>query len=973
MPVLATKVRVPPRRRGLVPRDRLVDRLRFAGEHRPRLVLISAPAGFGKTTLMTQWLTSTSVADSTVAWLALDRGDADVHQFLSHLVAAIRAVAPRVGVEAESLLAAGGRPQPQDVLIGLINDLDLLAGSTVLAVDDYHVIDGPEVHDAMTFLLDNLPPRVTLAVTTRVDPPLPLARLRARAELVELRSVDLRFTPEETGSFLNDVMALQLGPGHVAALGARTEGWATGLQLAALSVRTAATGAEAPESVTGFVEAFTGSNRFVLDYLIEEVLDRRPAVERDFLLATAVLDQLTAGLCDALTGRSDGGRMLEALDRDNVFVIALDGERRWYRYHHLFAEALRARLRALDADRIGTLHGAAARWYAAAGMLPDAVTHAVAAEDAVLAADLVELGLPELRRLRHDRTLRDWLGVLPESEKRRRAMLAAAHAWSRLSEGDLDDVEPWLDAAEAALARGAAPLSGVAMSPRLAALGESRDAELRGLPTMVAVYRAAVAQARGDVAGTVAQAERALSVADRDDHDSRAAAAGFLGLAAWAAGDLDVAVDTFTGAVGSLRAAGKVTDTLGATVVLAQMVLAQGRPDEARRMYEHALDAAGRHRGPPLSIKGDLHVGLADVLREQGRLDAAEEHLRIADEFGPGGSLPENRHRWYTTAAGLQRARGDLDAAVALLDQAETHYLPGYFPDVRPIAATRARVRIAQGRLADVRAWARERASTSEPVTPALPPQRGDPGREVTADGAGGEPSLDPGDPPTYLAEYDQLTLARLLIAEGDLTGALGRLDRLLDVARAAGRRGSVIEIRLVRALAHEAAGHPDAATTDLAVALDDGVPAGYCRLFLEEGPPMARLLTRPSGPAAPGVRTHAAHLLNATSVATGSVAGPSPAGSAGGSSAGSTPTEELSGREIEVLRLLATELTGPEIARALFVSVNTLRTHTKHIFTKLGASTRRAAVARAIDQGLLSPPGAAPPVGNHQADHIRR
>lgn len=935
MPVLATKLRVPSRRRGLVPRDRLVDRLHFDEDQAPRLVLISAPAGFGKTTLLTQWLTSASGPRSTVAWLALDPGDADVHRFLTHLVAAIRVAAPEVGAEARSMLAAGGSPQPEDVLVGLINDLDLLAGSTVLALDDYHVIDAAEVHHAVTFLLDNLPSRVTLAMTTRVDPPLPLARLRARAELVEVRAADMRFTPAETDSFLNGVMALRLRPEHVAALGARTEGWATGLQLAALSVPVAGT----PEAVTGFVDAFAGSHRFVLDYLIDEVLDRQPSGVREFLLATSVLDQLNAELCDALTGRTDGRRMLDALDRANLFVVALDGENGWYRYHHLFAEALRVRLRTLDADRVGGLHRAAARWYAAAGLLTDAVPHAVAAEDAGLAADLVELGLPALRRLRQDRTLRDWLGGLPETLRRRRAMLAAATAWSRLSEGDLDGVEPWLDAAESAIARGVPPLSTVAESPGLAASVEARHAELRGLPAMVAVYRAAVAQARGDVAGTIVHAERALTLVDPDDHGSRGAAAGFLGLAAWAAGDLGTAVDTFSAAVASLRAAGKVADELGATVVLAQMVLAQGRPDDARRWYERALDAADRHDGPPLSTAGDLHVGLADVLREQDRLDEAEDHLRTADQLGSRGSLPENRHRRFTVASGLRRARGDLDAAAALLDEAETHYLPGYFPDVRPIAATRARVRIAQGRLDDARAWADERV-----------------------------PDL--ADPPTYLIEHDRLTLARLLIAEGATGAARELLDRLLDAACAADRRGSVIETLLVRALAHDANGDPETAAVDLAAALIEGVPAGYRRLFLDEGPPMDRLLARMARMGGPDARTHAEQLRAAAAkgptAAGPTAAGPPPA-------PGSGPSEALSPREFEVLRLLATDLTGPDIARTLFVSVNTLRTHTKHIFAKLEVGTRRAAVARATALGLLPTRGAATHASNHPPDHITR
>ena len=418
--------------------------------------------------------------------------------------------------------------------------------------------------------------------------------------------------------------------------------------------------------------------------------------------------------------------------------------------------------------------------------------------------------MADLRRRRQDRTLRDWLVALPDDVVRRRPLLATFVGWSRLSEGDLDGVEAWLDAAEAGL--DTTPPSTIPAAGPLAEAARDREGEVRSLPAMIAVYRASVAQARGDVDGTVSHARRALALAGPEDHFPRGAAAGFLGLAAWAAGDLGTAVDTFTEAVASLHAAGMVADELGATVVLANMWLARGRPDEARRLYERALAAAESHPGPVLSTTGDLHVGLADVLREQGDLDAAAEHLEVARELGDRASLLENRHRWYTAMAALLQAQGDLDGAIAMLDQAEPLFLPGYFPDVRPIAATRARVRIVQGRLDDARAWARERG-------------------------------VAPTDPPTYLAEYDQLTLARLLVAEGDAREALDLLDRVLDVARAAGRDGSVVEARLVRALAHHANGDADSAAADLAAALTDGVPAGYCRLFLDEGQPMAELL----------------------------------------------------------------------------------------------------------------------------------
>ena len=843
--------------------------------------------------------------------------------FLAHLVGALQVVSPGAAEEVELLLESDGAPV-EDVVAGVVDELDALPGPTVVVLDDYHVVDAAEVHAAVAFLLENLPPQVTVAMTTRADPPLPLARLRARGELIEIRAADLRFTAQEAGTFLNDVMDLRLEPDQVAALESRTEGWAVGLQLAALSARgRAGRGGGTSDETASFIEAFTGSHRFVLDYLVEEVLDTLPVRARAFLLDTSVLDELTGPLCDAVTGRDDGQELLEELERRNVFLVPLDDERTWFRYHHLFADALRSRARAADPDRVRRLHRAASGWHTAHGTLAAAVDHALAGGDAEHAAGLVELALPGARRRRDDVRLRTWLNALPDAVLSGSALLATQMVPARLSEGDLDGAERWLALGDTALGR-PAPAASV-RSPREGPLAEAaaaRDDELRALPAQAAVYRAAVAQGRGDVEATAAHARQALELARPQDHVARSGGSGFLGLAAWAAGDLAAAVEGFGEAVRSLRAAGNVTDELGTTVVLADLWLARGRPAQARELYEAALAQAQTRPGAVVAVTGDLHVGLAGVLREHGELAAAEAHLQSARALGDRASLPENRYRWFTTTAALLVSSGDLPGAVAMLDLAEPAYRPGYLPDVRPIGARRAQVQIAQGRLDLAQAWARE--------------------NQVHVD-----------DPPRFATEYEHLVLGRLLVAQhrpgtgaDGLEAALDLLDRLVEAAAGADRGGSVVEALVVRALAHRARGDVDAALEDLGRSLAAAVPAGYRRLFLDEGPVVRDLLrTAAARPGVPGAQ-EAAVLLQTAEVR------PGPGGRSLAEPPGGAGT--LSGREVEVLRLLATDLTGPEIAERLYMSINTFRTHTRHIFTKLDVTTRRAAVTRAGAAGVV-------------------
>ena len=894
MVVLGTKVHVPVLRRDLVARTRLVDQL--GADRQPRLLLLSAPAGFGKTTLLTQGLTGAAGPQRRVGWLSLDEADNDPRRFLEHVVAALETVGEFP--DAQALVSAAAPVTAEAVLTSLVNEIDLQPGQIVLALDDYHVITAPEVHEAVVFLLEHLPPQASLAMATRADPPLPLPRLRARGALLELRAADLRFTPDEAAAFLSDVMGLDLDAESVTALEAQTEGWAAGLQLAGLSLRDVA-------DTAGFVTRFSGSHRFVLDYLVDEVLRHQPHPVRRFLLETSVLRRMTGSLCDRLTGGADGTARLEALDRANVFIVGLDDRRDWYRYHHLFGDALRSRLAAESPNRVPELHRAASEWFASHDLAEDAVAHALASGDSSYAADLVESVLPDLRRERRDVMMREWLMSLPQDVVRDRALLGTYLAWVRLVAGELDGVQVALRDAEAAFAANPP----VPPSNASAAVRE----ELRTLPATIAIFRASAAQARGDADDTRRHALAALALTGPHDHMARGGALGFVGLAAWGNGNLTEAVDTFSEAVQNMGAAGDVADLLGSTVVLADMWTGRGRPDEARRLLESALATAQEHPGEALATLGDLHVAMADVLVEQNVLEAAAAHLDAATNLGEAASLLENRYRWYVTMARLRRAQGDLETAAGLLRQAQPLHLPGFFPDLRPIAAQLARLHVARGQLEPAQSWADGR---------------------TTSQGGGR----------TYLDEFAQLTVVRLLIAQFRQTGARALLeeavqflDDLVPGAIEGGRDGSLLEISILRAMAHQARADRAGASVELGDALQAAKRGGYVRLFLDEGSPMLDLLNQLTGPAdATGyarLLLDAAHAQPAVETA---------------------QTEGLSEREVEVLRLLASARTGPQIADDLFVSINTLRTHTKHIFTKLDVNTRRAAVERATELGVL-------------------
>ncbi|HET9927893.1 MAG TPA: tetratricopeptide repeat protein, partial [Rubrobacter sp.] len=757
------------------------------------LTLISAPAGFGKTTLLGEWVAG---CERPAAWLSLDEADSDPTRFLAYLVAALQTIAPNIAEGVLGMLQSPQPPPTEAVLTTLLNETATIEDDLALVLDDYHVIDVRAVDDALAFVLEHLPPRMHLIISTREDPHLPLARLRARGQLGELRAADLRFTPSEAAEFLEGVMGLDLSAEDIAALEDRTEGWIAGLQLAALSMR-------GREDVAGYIRAFAGDNRYVVDYLVEEVLQRQPERVRSFLLQTSILERLSGPLCDAVTDQERSNALLEALERGNLFVVPLDDRRHWFRYHHLFADVLRARLMEEQPDRAPTLHRRTSEWYERNGSPTDAIRHALAAEDFERAAGLVELAALEMLGSSQE-TLYRWLMALPDEVVRARPVLSVYYAFALLGRGGFEafdahlrDAERWLDTSAETSERREAPSVEMVVVDEVA---------FRSLPGTIAVARAYHAGALGDVFCAADHARRALDLLPDDDHLWRGAAASLLGIAYWTSGDLEAAYRSFADGVSHQQMTGHVRFQIAGTYILADIRIAQGRLNEAVRTYEQSLQVA-TEQGEPVWGTANLYVGLSELHRERGDLEAAKQHLLRSKELGEHVvGLPETRYRWYVAMARIKEAQGDLDGALDLLDEAERQYVESPDPDVRPVAALKTRVWVAQGRLTEALGWTRERGLSAH-------------------------------DDLSYLREFEHITLARVLIAryksdreERYIHEAMGLLERLLIAAEEGGRMGSVMEMLVLQALAYEAQGDSSTALVPLERALTLAEPEGYVR-----------------------------------------------------------------------------------------------------------------------------------------------
>ena len=880
-PIVATKLYLPRLRPNVVSRPRLIGRLN-EGLHR-KLTLISAPAGFGKTTLISAWIEGSK---RPVAWLSLDEGENDPTRFLIYLIAAVQTIAANIG---EGVLRALQSPQPppsEVLLTTLLNDLAGIRDPFVLVFDDYHAIDARPVDQALTYLVEHLPPHMHLIITTREDPHLPLARLRARDHLTELRAADLRFTPSEASIFLNQVMGLSLSTQDVAALERRTEGWIAGLQFAALAM-------QGHQDTTSFITSFTGSHRFVLDYLLEEVLAQQEARVQTFLLRTSILDRMSGSLCDAvvLDPSSSGQATLEYLERANLFIIPLDNERRWYRYHHLFADLLRLRLQQSIASSPGDiqsqmneLHIRASAWYEDHGLSIEAFHHAAVANDVERAERLMEgKGIP-----RHFRgavtVLLDWLKSLPLTVLNARPSLLVRYASLLVVSGQTTDVEEKLQAAETALQ------------------GSEPDDTTRDLIGQIAAIRATLALTQYQVGTMLTQSRRALEYLHPNNLYSRVTAHWAAAFAYQVQGERASARQAYTEAISLSQAFGDNFTTILATTGLGNIQETDNQLALAAQTYRRVLQLAGEQ---PLQFLCEAHLGLARVLYEWNNLEEAEQHglqsLHLAQQYDLG--VIDRYVLCKVFLARLKLARGDVTDATTLLEEASQSARQHNFVHRIPeVAAVQVLTLLHQGHLA---------AAAHLAATHEIP-----------------------------------LTQARVYLAQGDPSAALAILSSWRQQAEARGWQDNRIKVMVLQVVALAAHGEQSQAVRLLCDALALAEPAGFIRLFVDEGLPMARLLS--TAEALGKMPDYSGKLLAAWKADVQKRADLSARPPA------QPLFEPLSPRELEVLRLMAQGLSNQEISERLFLALATVKGHNQKIFGKLQVQRRTEAIARARKLDLL-------------------
>lgn len=895
----------------VVARPRLMERL-HAGLH-GKLTLLSAPAGFGKTTLVSTCLQN---AHCPVSWLSLDEQDNDLVRFLTYVMAALQRIDAKIGQNLQTILQAPQLSTIEPLMTSLINDLAALDGSFVLVLDDYHLITLSAIHDAVTFLLKYQPPQMHLILISRREPPLRLSRLRVGREVTEIGALDLRFTRAETSVFFKQTMGLHLTTEAIRVLETRTEGWIAGLQLAALSIERLCA-ADRDQ----FITTFAGDHRYVLDYLMEEVLLLQPAHLQAFLLQTSILNRLNGPLCDALLGDGKSGsaqKMLQQLERNNLFLIALDNQRGWYRYHHLFRDLLRHQLLSSPSalQKLGqqvdvrTLHRRASAWYQQNGLLEEAIGHSLAAQEFDQVAHLIEQTVDELSSRGEFTTLLGWLAALPDDVIRTRPDISVRYAWMLMITHQIEAAERCVRDAERA--------------------AEGQFAS--HIQLQIRAVRAHLARSRHEVANAIDLSQQVLSELSQlpsDTHQTlRLGMVHNLAYAYLMAGEVLKAKERFLQVLTLSQQANNHSSSLGALAGLAQVQIWQGKLQQAANIYRRALEFGqkmAQKSGQPSPLAALAHFGLGELLREWNKLDESATHLAQAIELAEQWQLGAIGREAYIAQARLKQAQSDLPAALASLQQAEQLELASFEPIIKrqgdPIAACRAQLM-----LAERSSPASQVAEQQEALHSVLQWAQA---RGLRAD-----------DPVDFADESEYLVLTRLLIVQNKPLQALPLLARLLSAAETNERTGRVIEIVILQALAHHALGESKQAQLTLKRALSLAEPHGYVRLFVDEGISMLNLLRKA---ATAGLTGDYLDYINKLLAAFDLHAPRKQA-----------LIDPLTERERQTLRHLATKLTIAEIASQMVVAPSTIRTYNKRIYSKLNVHSRAEAVYRAQELGLL-------------------
>jgi len=911
IPLLTTKFFIPRTQSELVPRQHLIERLNMGLER--KLTLISAPAGFGKTTLVSEWVRH---CNRPVAWFSLDTHDNDLPRFLTYLIAALQRIDENLGVDIMATLSVSQSPEIAPLLTRLVNEIEAIQEESILVLDDYHLIDSKSVNDVLNFLIEHLPPSMHLVIVGRADPPLPISRLRVQGEINEIRTPDLRFTETEVTTLLNDLMGFDLSLEDIAILERRTEGWVASIQLAVLSM-------QGRDDWHEFITAFSGSHRFVIDYLVDEVMARQTKDVQAFLRQTSILEQFCTPLCDAVVSEEGIGSkgIIDYLDHSNLFLIPLDDHREWYRYHHLFADFLRQRLREDEAESIPELHRRASQWYETEGMVDEAIRHALTAGEMDRAARLVD-GIAASLIVRKETTkLMKLVELLAVDRCQNYPVLCIYHAWALLFLGQLEAVEPILKVAEA-----------------------NRD-KLPGVPIhgYAATVRAYVVNQMGNLHKAVDLAKQALeqmseASPEKDTLIHRGAAVIWLGVNYRYLGDLDKARQFFTEAASLNLEGGNIYGAMAALDQSADLTVNQGQLHKAEEIYRQGLqmarswsDEQGGGRGILLAASG-LHLGLGTVLYQKNDLVGAETYIRRAIE------LDELGETWriiltYRMLAYLKQAGGDYEDAYCLLGKACS---------IRDEISVRPVNINAEPSLEQLRIQLSR-------VHPEMALLLSDVAQRVDALGLHSDDDVDFSSA-DYARESEYSDLARALIALDRSAEALPLLDRLLEGARSMGRQGDEIRYLVLTTQAHYSLRNMPAALVILSQALTMAEPQGYVRLFVDEGEPMQELLEILKGESSAVIRKYVEKLLAVFEKVPDNKSRTIKAGEVSSSAL----VDPLSGRELEVLRLMAAGLKYKEVAEKLVISVNTVRHHTRNIYSKLNVNNRAQAIARGIEMNLL-------------------